>query len=164
MTLHAFIEYVKYKVKAKKLHGVHSPFVYSFSEDVLYSNKYASDAIDITTEEKYNLLTGRIQKNYQLTGPQNLSITDTETKANTLFAITDDNPGHWLQIINKHVGNLTNDSFIVIPGIHKNKRCSAKWKRITSHPKIPMSIDLYGLGVLVIKNEFKEKQHFTLKY
>lgn len=35
MTLHAFIQYVKYRWKAKGRHGVHSPFVYKFIEDGL---------------------------------------------------------------------------------------------------------------------------------
>lgn len=32
MTLHAFIEWVKYAAKAKGRHGTHSPFVFSFAE------------------------------------------------------------------------------------------------------------------------------------
>jgi predicted O-methyltransferase YrrM len=41
-------EYIKYRLRAKNLHGVHSPFVYHFNENVLNSNKhfYAFDAIE----------------------------------------------------------------------------------------------------------------------
>jgi predicted O-methyltransferase YrrM len=41
-------QYLKYRLWAKNLHGVHSPFVYHFNEEVLNSNKhfYAYDIIE----------------------------------------------------------------------------------------------------------------------
>ncbi len=35
MTLHALIQYIRYKWKAKTRHGIHSPFVYAFIDDCL---------------------------------------------------------------------------------------------------------------------------------
>lgn len=35
MTLHALIQYIRYKLKAKTRHGIHSPFVYAFIDNCL---------------------------------------------------------------------------------------------------------------------------------
>lgn len=35
MTLHAFTAYIKYRLKAKSRHGIHSPFVYAFIDNCL---------------------------------------------------------------------------------------------------------------------------------
>ncbi len=53
---------------------------------------------------------------------------------------------------------------MMVAGIHKTKRHSAKWLRLRKHPKVMMSIDLYGVRLLFFRKEFKEKQHFVLKY
>lgn len=164
MTLHQIIELIRYKLKAKKLHGVHSPFAYTFSEHVLYSDKYNAEHTTIPADPKYKHLLARIKKCYQLTPALDISLAENNVGNHTLLSITDDNAGHWLQIVNKHVNSIKTDTFVVIPGIHKDKRRSLKWKRITYHPKVMMSIDLYGIGLLIFNKDFKEKQHFVLKY
>lgn len=35
MSLHSFIEFIKYRSKAKTRHGIHSPFVYAFIDNCL---------------------------------------------------------------------------------------------------------------------------------
>lgn len=160
MTVHAIIELIKYKLSAKRLHGVHSPFAYAFSEDVLYSDKHDTKIGQLS--DKYEKLQQRIINKYQLNGPVKPGVYKDSYDA--LIIVDDSNPGIWLQQVNKLLPTLPAECVIMITGIHKNKRCTNKWKRITTHPKILMSVDLYGVGLLFFKNEFKEKQHFILKY
>ena len=163
MNPHAIIAYARYRMKAKRLHGVHSPFAYAFSEEVLYADKYDQPAAN-AARDKYQLLQNRIKNYYQLTGPTELAYDTMAPVTDTLLVINDSNPGHWLQILNKHLPYIQPGITIIIPGIHADKRKSMKWQLITKHPKIPMCIDVFGCGLLFFRKEFKEKQHFILKY
>ena len=165
MTPFALIAYVQYLWRAKKLHGVHSPFAYAFSEDILYTDHSAVQPLLVDIPAKYARLLsylkdkGGYQQLYTLGSDSNNSILP-----DTMVVITEKNPGKWLQLFNKHLQELKAGCVIAIPAIHQSKRHDKKWKRLYTHPKILMSIDLYGIGLIFFKPEFKEKQHFVLKY
>lgn len=67
MTLHSLIEFIKYRLKAKTRHGIHSPFVYAFIDNCLGMqshlslkeriNNYFGNAIKWPDEE-YNVSLG----------------------------------------------------------------------------------------------------------
>ena len=38
------------------------------------------------------------------------------------------------------------------------------WEIIKSDPAVHLSIDLFFMGVVFFKDEFKIKQHFTIRY
>jgi hypothetical protein len=38
------------------------------------------------------------------------------------------------------------------------------WQEIKSHPTVQYSIDIFFLGFVFFKKEFKEKQHFTIRF
>jgi hypothetical protein len=161
----ALIAYIQYLWRAKKLHGVHSPFAYAFSEEILYTDHSAVQPLPIGVPAKYARLLSYIKdkRGYQ----QLNSLTagsDTSISPCSMVVITENNPGKWLQLFNNHLKELKADCVIAIPGIHKSKRHDKKWKLLYTHPKILMSIDLYGIGLIFFRPEFKEKQHFVLKY
>ena len=168
MTIHAVIAYIKYSWSAKKLHGVHSPFVYKFSEDILYSTTRSMRTIDLKSlhlQTRYIELINKINEYYHCN--ENLLLTSRTEDNNSLYdliLLTDNNPGTWVQLLNTHFKNLKAESIIIVPHIHANKRSSDKWRRLHTHPKILLSMDLYGLGIIFFRKEFKEKQHFILKY
>ncbi len=168
MTRHAIIEYIKYSLRAKRLHGVHSPFVYSFSEDVLYAQVTTSKDTRLSKLElpgKYIDLILKIGEHYHCNDSLLLNSTTTDQhKQFDLTIFTESNPGTWVQLFNKHFKNITTESVIIIPAIHSTKRHSAKWRRLFTHPKILLTIDVYGIGLIFFRKEFKEKQHFILKY
>lgn len=166
MNIHPFIAYINYKLRAKKLHGVHSPFAYSFSEDILYSDKYSLPGIiayQSAPANKYTTLVSRIKNCYHYKEPSFIAFND-DVPASSFMIMSDNNPGHWLQLLNKMLPSIPSDSVFIIPGIHNTRRHSAKWKRIVAHPRVMMSIDVYGLGLIFFRKEFKEKQHFILSY
>lgn len=123
MSLYEFIAYIRYRLKAKKLHGIHSPFVYEFQDKCLLENT------DLPLKDRLENYFGKENLRWQV-------------------GITE----------------MSNEVVIVIPAIHKNKQQTLAWEKMVSNENVLLSIDLFHFGLLVNKKEFKEKQHFVLRY
>ncbi len=169
MTIHALKEYIRYKWNAKKLHGVHSPFAYEFSEKVLYENGIPAHGRDLSIAKwlrpHFFKVLARLVAFYNY---QTVFCLDKENEEDAgtydVLLLKDNEPGNWVRLFNKHYPHLKPNCAIMVSGIHKTERHTAKWQRLYKHPRVMMSIDLYGVGVLFFRKEFKEKQHFVLKY
>lgn len=164
----ALLPYIKYLWHAKKLHGVHSPFVYTFSERILYSRQTPKEDLNLPEglfTGRYRLLPALIKEHYQYNIPLLLdTVKGEQTISSNFIIISDPNPGNWVQLFNKYRKQLPADCVLIIPSIHNSQRHAAKWRRLHTHPRILLSIDLFGVGVVFFRKEFKEKQHFVLKY
>jgi len=133
VTFHALIEYLKYRLKAKTRHGVHSPFVYSFIEQVLKNR----NRTPFPNRLRSHLQTGQ------------------------MILLDGIPPPDW-----QHALDKINDSetAIIIRGIHSTPNHSDHWNKLIVDERVKLSIDIYSRGLLFFKDEFKEKQHFVLKY
>jgi hypothetical protein len=38
------------------------------------------------------------------------------------------------------------------------------WKEIQQHPAVTLSIDLFFIGLVFFKKDFKAKQHFVIRF
>ena len=169
MKPHAIKEYIRYLYKAKNLHGVHSPFAYNFAEKVLSDKTITSPPPNFATfnwlQPHYFSLLCKLTAYYNYATIFCLA-EDSEDEPATydLLLLKDTKPGDWVRLFNKYAPHLKSNSALLVAGIHKSKRHSAKWQRLCKHPKVMMSIDLFGVGLLFFRKEFKERQHFILKY
>ena len=168
MALHSLIQYLKYRWKAKGRHGTHSPFVYDFIEHVLLNKEVLDRTFRIDCPDiplKYENLVSRIAAYYNMRSVQVLPAQCTTTmSAPDMLLLNEVNPANWVSLFNSHLDTLKNESAVVITGIHNTPAHSAAWKALCANGRVKLSIDVYGLGVFFFKNEFKEKQHFLLKY
>jgi hypothetical protein len=167
MTFHAFKEYLKYRQKARGRHGVHSPFAYALAEEVLQSKKQIeikSAEVSEGLPERYGLLVNRILAHYNLEQPRRLPGEYGRQGPFDALLLPSDTPAEWNAISDKYFPILENDHVVIVVGIHKTALHTESWDRLYNHEKVRMSIDLYEMGLLFFKNEFREKQHFVLRY
>ena len=52
----------------------------------------------------------------------------------------------------------------IFDDIHWTPGMEAAWQAIQEHPQVTMTIDLFFIGLVFFRKDFKVKQHFTLKY
>jgi predicted O-methyltransferase YrrM len=57
-----------------------------------------------------------------------------------------------------------NDSVFIFDDIHWSKEMENAWAAIKNHPDVKATIDLFFLGIVFLKKEFLEKQHFTIRF
>jgi len=57
-----------------------------------------------------------------------------------------------------------NDSVLVFDDIHWSSEMEAAWETIKNDSAVTCSIDLFFIGIVFLRKEFKEKQHFTIRY
>lgn len=60
-----------------------------------------------------------------------------------------------------HTGN---DSMLVFDDIHWSREMENAWATIQAHPSVRCTIDLFFIGIVFFRQEFREKQHFTIRF
>lgn len=59
---------------------------------------------------------------------------------------------------------LHNDSILVFDDIHWSGEMERAWDAVKAHPKVTLSIDLFFLGIVFFREEFREKQDFSIRF
>lgn len=60
--------------------------------------------------------------------------------------------------------HLHNDSLLVFDDIHWSEGMEAAWKNIVAHESVTCDIDLFFIGIISFRKEFKEKQGFSVRF
>lgn len=59
---------------------------------------------------------------------------------------------------------LTKNNVLLLPDIHSRESNSRAWKKLCADERVLMSIDLFDVGLLLSREDFKVQQHFVLRY
>lgn len=190
---HRIKEFFKYLRKSKSSHGVHSPFVFEFIEQGLKKNaaRHSSKLVLVTTKHKNitNKIINYFECNHLLwltnrDGDEETYISIKPEGANhvqlksekfdferydtyptpELFLFDLADPTDWLVAWNKYKQHFTTNTIILITGIHHSNAHTQSWNHLCGFAEVTLSIDLYKVGLVFFKEEFKEKQHFVLKH
>jgi predicted O-methyltransferase YrrM len=62
------------------------------------------------------------------------------------------------------LSKTNNDSILVFDDIHWSKEMEAAWQTIKKNAAVTCSIDLFFIGVVFFRKEFKEKQDFVIRF
>ncbi|MCO5249728.1 MAG: class I SAM-dependent methyltransferase [Chitinophagales bacterium] len=56
------------------------------------------------------------------------------------------------------------DSIFIFDDIHWSEGMERAWDEIKQHPQVKISIDIYEMGFIFLRNENHESSHFTIKF
>lgn len=59
---------------------------------------------------------------------------------------------------------MRNDSILVFDDIHWSEEMEKAWLEIQQHPAVKCTVDIFFLGFVFFRQEFKEKQHFSVRF
>jgi predicted O-methyltransferase YrrM len=57
-----------------------------------------------------------------------------------------------------------NDSILIFDDVHWSSEMEAAWETIKNNTAVTCSIDLFFIGIVFFRKEFKEKQHFIIRF
>ena len=173
MTLYEAIQYLKYKWKAKGRHGTHSPFVYAFIEEVLMNAK-SREALMKNIKHYFQfreILECAKTQDGMLTflpasignlpedSPRQRSILKGFNRL-YIFKPETTNPLIFKELL---LQMKAEDVLLIMP-LYTTKDHNSQWEVIKNDQKVRLSMDLFDMGLLFFREEFKEKQAFALKY
>ena len=155
MTLHEFKSWFKFIGKAKNRHGVHSPFVYTFNEDVL---NYSRSQEELVSNMAYYYSIGKIE-GIDIKGAAPRIKTKSAMTFNRLIVRELANN----QATDQWLNELGEDDMLIVKPLYSNQDTQSLWERLYKNDKVRLSVDMFGAGLLLSRKEFKVKQHFLLR-
>lgn len=72
--------------------------------------------------------------------------------------------GPTLNYFNQFLLKKNNYTILVFDDIHWSSEMEGAWEEIKKHPSVLCTIDIFFLGFVFFGNNFKAKQHFTIRY
>ncbi|HVF81810.1 MAG TPA: class I SAM-dependent methyltransferase, partial [Flavisolibacter sp.] len=69
-----------------------------------------------------------------------------------------------MQYFHQLLPHLHNYSILIFDDIHWSEEMERAWDEIKSHPSVHYTIDIFFLGFVFFRQEFKVKQHFCIRF
>ncbi len=65
---------------------------------------------------------------------------------------------------NQLLKRIPASSMLIFDDIHWSRGMESAWKKIQAHPSAMLSVDLFTIGIVFFRPEFKVKQHFRIRF
>jgi predicted O-methyltransferase YrrM len=62
------------------------------------------------------------------------------------------------------LNNCGPETILIFDDIHWSEEMEQAWAEISAHPSVRCTIDLFFIGMVFFREEFREKQHFTVRF
>jgi len=160
-----FVSYLKFLAKSTNQHGVHSPFVFKYVTQCLYSKKrlHKNKSINVLLKTiSYFNFDGVSVNNKSIRELVKQNFPEVQFDKNTVdLLFTNELSAYSFEKILSE-GKLHNDSLILIDSIYANQQNLEQWNQLIALPKITVSIDMYYCGLISIRRE-QVKEHFRIR-
>lgn len=154
-----FLKYINFWVFASsgKGHGIHSPFVFDFVIQVLCGCKKESvlhefdfPALGDKYQLKFQQLISRIHSYYA----------DYDIRLISLPIVNDQKFSNSGKIFD----DISEKNIQIVTNIRATENAEKTWAEIKKNEKVTCSIDLFFVGILFFKKDFKEKLDFMIRF
>lgn len=161
-------KYLKFLLTSKNQHGVHSPFVYSFITQALYTKpRHKGDKIlDVLLKSiayfdaKEILLTNGNEVLKDLIREVSPKIKFEGKPYDILYLGQPEEVS--LQKISQSGNMIHNDSMLLINSIHKNRKTETYWENIKKWEQVTVTLDFFYCGAAFFRKEQAE-EHFKIR-
>ena len=164
-TLIYFLQYICYYLTATNKHGVHSPFIFQLLTEVIQTKRFYYNK-----SKKNSALTSRLLSHFKPKSIVEIGSYNLSEKSMIYHQDFQNIKGYLIDFIYiqkatketliKALKYMHNDSVLVLNNIHQTKE---KWKFLQSHSKVNVSINLYYIGLIFLREQ-QEEQHFTIRF
>ncbi len=62
------------------------------------------------------------------------------------------------------LGKSTSSTIFIFDDIHWSREMEEAWMMIKADPSVTLTIDLFFIGIVLLRKDFKVKQHFTIRF
>ena len=69
-----------------------------------------------------------------------------------------------LRYFQQFLSKSHNETILVFDDIHWSREMEEAWETIKQHPSVQCTVDIFFLGFVFLRKEFKEKQHFSVRF
>ncbi|WP_148261461.1 hypothetical protein [Flagellimonas ruestringensis] len=144
---------------------MHSPFVFSYVTQCLYSKKrlHRNKSINVLlkTIAYFNFESISVNnKSIRELVKQNFPEVQFDKSTVDLLFMNELSASSFEKILSEK--KLHNDSLILIDSIYANRQNLAQWHQLIALPEITVSIDMYYCGLISIRRE-QVKEHFRIR-
>lgn len=60
--------------------------------------------------------------------------------------------------------NITDNTIVILDDIHWSEGMEQAWRQVQEHPAVTLTIDLFFIGLVFFRKDFKVKQHFSIRF
>lgn len=136
----------------------------------------ANPSATLTTMEASTAITTVAKENFQKLGIKNIRLIEGDfdhtlpawlgNKPRIDFAFVDGNHRYTSSIHYFHqlLGNTHEYSILVFDAIHISSEMEMAWKEIQQNPEVTLTIDLFFVGLVFFRKEFKVKQNLSIRF
>jgi hypothetical protein len=155
MSFFEWKEWWHYRRASLGRHGVHSPFVYRFIEEALRPPLPPDVAQALRQSAASRSQFGEFATLFRCAKFLSDESRDAQ-RASFDFIKSAEAAPEKMKLLAEGIG-------IIVPGIHESPQQLGLWEEWRSDARSNLSLDLWHLGLLLFREDFKAKQHFVLR-